>query len=323
MTEILVTGGQGQLARALADAAPDRVRVVGRPQFDFDKQETVAALFEAPPRVLVNAAAWTAVDAAEKEPEAARRANAEGPGLLAELCRRHGTRLIHISTDYVFDGAKGAPYVEGDATNPTGVYGATKLAGELAVLAALPEAVILRTAWVYATAGKNFVLTMLNAARRMPALRVVADQRGCPTNADDLAAAVLGVVDAPAWRVCSTPAAVASRPGTGLPKRFFAPRGHMAGRCRRYRRLPQPTGRRRRGGQLIAGWIAASWHVRPACGCRIGGRACIARSPPFAPPHGWRARPDAGIIGCHPAIHLERRCLPARPARQFPAPDRA
>jgi dTDP-4-dehydrorhamnose reductase len=197
MTEILVTGGQGQLARALADAAPDRVRVVGRPQFDFDKQETVAALFEAPPRVLVNAAAWTAVDAAEKEPEAARRANAEGPGLLAELCRRHGTRLIHISTDYVFDGAKGAPYVEGDATNPTGVYGATKLAGELAVLAALPEAVILRTAWVYATAGKNFVLTMLNAARRMPALRVVADQRGCPTNADDLAAAVLGVVDAP------------------------------------------------------------------------------------------------------------------------------
>lgn len=194
---VLVTGGSGQLATALRRAAPDLVRVVGRPVMDFDRPDTLAALFDdGAPAVLVNAAAWTAVDLAEQEPDAARRANAEGPGMLAALCARHGTRLIHVSTDYVFDGAKGAPYVESDVTNPTGVYGATKLAGEAAVQAACPEAVILRTSWVYAEAGKNFVLTMLNAARRMPQLRVVADQRGCPTNADDLAAAVLQVAAA-------------------------------------------------------------------------------------------------------------------------------
>jgi dTDP-4-dehydrorhamnose reductase len=143
----------------------------------------------------VNAAAWTAVDLAEAEPDAARRANETGPSRLAALCAQHGTKLIHVSTDYVFDGGKGAPYVETDAVNPTGVYGATKLAGERAVLAAWPETVVLRTAWVYAETGKNFVRTMLNASRRMDRLRVVADQRGCPTNADDLAAAIIAIAD--------------------------------------------------------------------------------------------------------------------------------
>jgi dTDP-4-dehydrorhamnose reductase len=170
------------------------VRVAGGPDFDFDRPDTLDSLFAAdPPRLLVNAAAWTAVDAAEASPEAARRANAEGPARLASLCRRHGAQLIHISTDYVFDGAKGAPYVETDPTSPTGVYGATKLEGEHAVLAELPEAVILRTAWVYAESGRNFLRTMLGAARRTDRLRVVADQRGCPSNADDLAQAVLAV----------------------------------------------------------------------------------------------------------------------------------
>ncbi len=196
MTDILVTGGAGQLATALAAAAPARVRVVGRPALDFDRPETLGTLFDRPPAILVNAAAWTAVDAAEGEPDAARRANADGPGRLAALCHIHCTRLIHISTDYVFDGAKAAPYVEDDPTNPTGVYGATKLAGEHAVRAACPNAVILRTAWVYATDGRNFVRTMLNAARKTDRLRVVADQRGNPTNADDLAHAVLAVADA-------------------------------------------------------------------------------------------------------------------------------
>jgi dTDP-4-dehydrorhamnose reductase len=197
VSPILVTGGTGQLATALGRAAPGQLRVVGRPALDFDRPDTIAALFaDGAPAVLVNAAAWTAVDAAESEPDAARRANAEAPGHLAALCRAHGTRMIHISTDYVFDGSKGAPYVETDATNPTGIYGATKLAGEQAVRAADPDAVILRTAWVYAEEGRNFVRTMLNAARRAPVLRVVADQRGCPTNADDLAHAVLGVAAA-------------------------------------------------------------------------------------------------------------------------------
>ncbi len=193
---ILVTGGAGQLATALVRARGDAVVRVGRPAFDFDQPETIAAVVaQVRPALVINAAAWTAVDAAEAEPEAAARANHSGPGLLAVACRKAGAGLIHVSTDYVFDGLKGAPYTEVDPTSPTGVYGATKLAGEQAVLAAHPGAVILRTSWVYATAGKNFVLTMLNAARRAPRLRVVADQIGCPTNADDLAAAALAVAD--------------------------------------------------------------------------------------------------------------------------------
>jgi len=198
MSAILVTGGHGQLARALGQAAAGagRVRVVGRPALDFDQPETIEALFATPPALLINAAAYTAVDAAEQDAPAALRANADGPGLIAALCARHGTRLIHISTDYVFDGTKGAAYTEADTPNPTGVYGATKLAGERAVLAALPGAVILRTSWVYAETGKNFVRTILNAAKRGATLRVVADQIGCPTNADDLAEACLSVADA-------------------------------------------------------------------------------------------------------------------------------
>ncbi len=193
---ILVTGGGGQLASALARLCPHRVRVAGRPDFDFDRPETIAAtLLAAAPTLVVNAAAWTAVDAAEGAHEAADRANHLGPAELARQCRARGIGLVHISTDYVFDGLKGAPYVETDTTRPTGIYGATKLAGEHAVRAAHPGAVILRTSWVYARSGKNFVLTMLNAARRAPVLRVVADQLGCPTNADDLAVAVIAVCD--------------------------------------------------------------------------------------------------------------------------------
>ncbi len=193
---ILVTGGTGQLATALVRARGDAVVRVGRPAFDYDQPATIAAAVErVRPALVINAAAWTAVDAAEAEPEAAARANDSGPGLLAKACREAGAGLIHISTDYVFDGLKGAPYTENDPTSPTGVYGATKLAGEHAVMAAYSDAVILRTSWVYARAGKNFVLTMLNAAKRAPRLRVVADQIGCPTNADDLAAACLAVAD--------------------------------------------------------------------------------------------------------------------------------
>ena len=191
---ILVTGGSGQLAQALARAAGGRVEVVGRPAFDFERPDSLDAVIRARlPALVVNAAAYTAGDAAESAPEEAARANASGPGLVARTCQALGIPLVHVSTDYVFDGTKGAPYLETDATNPTGVYGATKLAGERAVLEACPGAVVLRTSWVYAPAGRNFLLTMLNAARRAPRLRVVADQKGSPTNADDLAAATLAV----------------------------------------------------------------------------------------------------------------------------------
>ncbi len=193
---ILVTGGSGQLAQALARAGAGRVMVVGRPAFDFERPDTLSEAIQSHlPALVVNAAAYTAVDAAEAAPEEAARANASGPGLVAATCQEMGIPLVHVSTDYVFDGLKGTSYTEDDATNPTGVYGATKLAGERAVLAAHPEAVVLRTSWVYAATGKNFLVTMLNAARRARRLRVVADQTGCPTNADDLAAATLAVAD--------------------------------------------------------------------------------------------------------------------------------
>lgn len=194
---ILVTGGAGQLATALDLAKGVRALVrVGRPEFDFDRRETIAqAVRAAAPALVVNAAAWTAVDAAESSREAAERANATGPAELARVTAAAGIPLIHVSTDYVFDGAKGAPYVETDPTSPTGVYGETKLAGELAVRAANPRAIILRTSWVYSPYGKNFVRTMLGAARKTSTLRVVADQRGCPTSAPDLADAILAIAD--------------------------------------------------------------------------------------------------------------------------------
>jgi dTDP-4-dehydrorhamnose reductase len=147
------------------------------------------------PSLIINAAAYTAVDKAETDVEAARRANTDGPRLLAEYCAEAGVPLIHVSTDFVFDGAKGAPYVETDATNPTSVYGTTKRDGEDAILATTARAIILRTSWVYAATGRNFVLTMLNAAKKTSQLRVVADQQGCPTAAADLAAAILRIAD--------------------------------------------------------------------------------------------------------------------------------
>ena len=190
---ILVTGGTGQLATLLGQAGGTAVRVVGRPEFDFDRPETLAAIFRDQPSLVVNAAAWTAVDGAEAEPDAAQRANRDGPATLAAHCADRGTPLIHISTDYVFDGNKGAPYLETDRTNPTGVYGQTKLEGEQAVLAAHASAIILRTSWVYSAMGKNFVRTMLGAAQKTSTLRVVADQRGNPTSAHDLATAILTI----------------------------------------------------------------------------------------------------------------------------------
>lgn len=196
---ILVTGGTGQLATALVEAAPGHrltISRVGRPAFDFDQPAGMAEVFaRVAPSLVVNAAAYTGVDAAEDNAEAAFRANRDGPAELARLCSATGVPLIHISTDYVFDGRKGAPYVETDATSPQGVYGASKLAGEDQVLAVCSQAIVLRTSWVYSPVGKNFVRTMLAAGQRNSRLKVVADQIGCPTSAQDLAEAVLGVAE--------------------------------------------------------------------------------------------------------------------------------
>jgi dTDP-4-dehydrorhamnose reductase len=194
---ILITGGSGQLGHALANAARERGLdhvAVSRPDFDFDAEDTIESCFSsAQPRLVINAAAYTAVDAAETNAQAADRANHTGPWRLAKLCAGAGIPLIHISTDYVFDGTKIGAYVETDPTHPAGVYGASKRAGELAVLATGAKAIILRTAWVYSAHGKNFARTMLGAARKTNSVRVVMDQHGTPTSAPDLAAAILDI----------------------------------------------------------------------------------------------------------------------------------
>jgi dTDP-4-dehydrorhamnose reductase len=196
---ILITGGSGQLAVALEDAAMSRgvaMRRIGRPTLDFDRPDSIGEVFAAvAPRLVVNAAAYTAVDAAEDDAEAAFRANRDGPARLAQLCEAAGIPLIHVSTDYVFDGRKGAAYVETDATAPQGVYGESKLAGEHAVLSGCSRSIVIRTSWVYSPIGKNFVRTMINAAKLTNRLRVVADQRGCPTSSPDLAVAIIGIVE--------------------------------------------------------------------------------------------------------------------------------
>ncbi|OUJ02088.1 dTDP-4-dehydrorhamnose reductase [Acetobacter cibinongensis] len=192
---ILVTGGKGQLATSLVNLGGPRIKCVGRPEFDFDKPETLAATLDAiKPVAVVNAAAWTAVDLAETESDAAARANTSGPAELARLCALRDIPFIHVSTDYVFSGDKGSPYVETDPVSPQTVYGRTKAEGETLALAANPKTLVFRTSWVYSAHGKNFVRTMLNAGAKNPALKVVGDQRGNPTSSDDLAQAILSVL---------------------------------------------------------------------------------------------------------------------------------
>ena len=191
---VLVAGKAGQLGLALrARLAADGhdVTVLGRPELDLTKPETIrAAVKVLEPEVVINAAAYTAVDRAEDEPDAAMAVNRDGAGLLAAAARSAGAPFVQVSTDYVFDGTKGAPYTEEDATSPTGAYGASKLAGEAAAMKANPRTLVLRTAWVCSADGANFVRTMLRLGQERPELRVVDDQRGAPIFADDLAAAI-------------------------------------------------------------------------------------------------------------------------------------
>jgi len=216
---ILIVGGRGQLAVATSEVARTHglpVRQIGRPDIDFARPASIGAAFgEVAPWLVVNAAAYTAVDAAEDDVDAAYCANRDGPAVLAGLCETAGIPLIHVSTDYVFDGNKGAPYVETDATAPKGVYGASKLAGEQAVTAVCSRAIILRTSWVYSPIGKNFVRTMLDAAQRTPKLRVVADQRGCPTSASDLADVIMEIALRLQAAWCDSYAGVYHAAGTG------------------------------------------------------------------------------------------------------------
>jgi len=187
----LITGASGQVGRLLLETRPEGFEVIACTHADLDigDPKAVAEFVERHrPGVIINAAAYTAVDKAESEPDAAQRINAEGPGHLAAAARDSGARLIHISTDFVFDGAASVPYRPESATNPLGVYGRTKREGERAVLEGLPErSTVVRTAWVYAATGANFVRTMLRVMRANGSVRVVADQVGTPTSARSLA----------------------------------------------------------------------------------------------------------------------------------------
>ena len=189
--KVLITGAGGQLGRALIAAAPDdtTVRGVSRQQLDIaDAPAVESALREFRPDVLINAAGFTRVDDAEKERQAAERANAAGPEVLAAACGRSATWLFHLSTDYVFDGEQGRPYAPNARTNPLSVYGSTKLQGEQAVARALPSrSTVVRTSWVYAADGRNFCTTMLRLMRSRPQLTVVNDQIGAPTSVTGLA----------------------------------------------------------------------------------------------------------------------------------------
>jgi dTDP-4-dehydrorhamnose reductase len=188
---VLVTGASGQVGRSLTGTAPAEftLRATSHRDLDIADEGAVREYVRAQaPDLIINAAAYTAVDRAESEPELARHINHEGPRHLATAARDVGARLIHISTDFVFDGAASSPYRPDAATNPLSVYGATKLAGERAVLELLPKrSMVVRTAWVYAAGGNNFVRTMLRIMSTKGSARVVADQVGTPTAARSLA----------------------------------------------------------------------------------------------------------------------------------------
>ena len=199
--KVLVTGAGGQAGRALVDGAPAHVSIIARSHSDLDiaNERAVARCVRShAPDVIINAAAYTNVDRAEEEPEVARCINADGPHHLAVAAREIRARFVHISTDFVFDGASSVPYRPNAARSPLAVYGITKRDGENAVLGAFPEkSVIVRTAWVYAARGRNFVNTMLRAMRSNGSVRVVADQVGTPTSAHSLADTIWKIIDKP------------------------------------------------------------------------------------------------------------------------------
>ena len=203
--KILVTGSNGQLGKELQQVAPSF------PQFDFiflSKEELPVHRFElvrnlfkdSTPQYVINCAAYTAVDKAEQEKELAFQINAEAVGVLAAVCKEYHTKVIHISTDYVFDGTASVPYTEDSPTNPQCVYGASKLEGEKQALQLNPDSIIIRTSWVYSAFGKNFVKTMLKLLQEKKEINVVNDQLGSPTYAADLAEVIMQIISAAQWQ---------------------------------------------------------------------------------------------------------------------------
>lgn len=198
--KVLITGAAGQLGQELQRSAPANVEVLAaaRDSLDITDGDQVRAFFaKQSPQLLINAAAYTAVDRAESEPDKAMSVNAGAAANLADACAESGTRMLHVSTDFVFDGTASSPYLPEAATSPLGEYGRSKLAGEQRVIEALPGALVMRTAWVYSAFGGNFVKTMLRLMAERDELSVVADQVGTPTWARGLAEALWQAAEKP------------------------------------------------------------------------------------------------------------------------------
>lgn len=198
MSKVLILGHSGQVAHALREALPragHTVEALGRDRLDLgDPEAAKTAVLARRPEIVINAAAYTAVDKAETDAQSAKALNEDGPAAAAAAAAEVGAVFIQFSTDYVFDGSQGRPYTETDQTSPLGVYGVTKRNGELAVAAANPRHLILRTSWICSPVGTNFLKTMLRLAGEREEIGVVADQRGTPTFAADLADATVGLL---------------------------------------------------------------------------------------------------------------------------------
>lgn len=295
---ILVAGAAGQVALSLAEASKALVEAgrardvdliaLGRPDLDLTREgDVVRVVADVKPDVVINAAAFTAVDRAESEPDAAHLLNATAAGWLAREAARADAPILHLSTDYVFDGAKPVPYLEDDAVRPLGVYGASKLAGERAVATANPRHLLARTAWVYSPFGKNFVRTMLHLASDREELTVVADQIGNPTYAPHIAEAMLAIASQ-----CVKPDGVGNRWGVfhlvapdettwaDLAEATFAEsaaRGGASARVRRITAAEYPTlARRPQNSRLDANKLQRIYGIRlPPW--RVGVAACVGR----------------------------------------------
>ena len=200
---ILIAGAQGQLGCALQQAlAGNDLILKDLPDFDLTQADCESQIVAAHPSVILHVGAYTNVDGAEQEPDRAMAVNAQGTIDVARAAATLKARLIYVSTDYVFDGTQTTPYSEEDAPHPINIYGESKRAGEIAALAGYPNTLVVRTAGLYGHAGRNFVKTMMKLASEKPFLEVVGDQRGCPTNADDLALALKDLIPSDLRGIC-------------------------------------------------------------------------------------------------------------------------
>jgi dTDP-4-dehydrorhamnose reductase len=200
---ILITGAQGQLGSALQQALSGEDLILkDLPAFDLTQPDSESQIVAARPSVILHVGAYTNVDGAEREPDRAMLVNAQGTTMVARAAAMLNARLIYLSTDYVFDGTKSTPYREEDMPHPVNVYGQSKREGEIAASVGCPNTLVVRTAWLYGHAGNNFVKTIMRLAAEKPFLDVVGDQRGCPTNADDLALALKDLLKSDLRGIC-------------------------------------------------------------------------------------------------------------------------